>query len=463
MLFGLTLAILIAATIFVLLWPVFRNGVSEQPRAVYDMAIYRDQLDEIARDVQRGVLNETEAESARLEIERRLLASQPRGEVKPAGRGLPRAAVTVIAAVTGVAVPALALALYLDLGSPTLPDEPLAGRQVEKKVLAEDGSLDLAKTKAMLEERLAQAPDNVHGWFLLARTDTALSDWAGANAAFDKVLTLSNRAPEMLEAYADSLITQAEGEVTPEAQSLLEEAAKANPDMFRTRYYLALAKAQHDDMAGALADWRAMVASAPPNAPWVSTVNKVIAQAEQESGAAPANPAPVAAAPSEGQPPPEMQAMMKLPPSERLNAIRGMVAGLAARLEQQPDDLEGWKRLARSYRVLGEPQKSADAYGKAAALAPDDTSLLVGQADALQAVQPDGAPVPPEMAELYRKILAREPDQQQALWFLGLAEKQAGHGAAAVADWQRLLSQLKPDTAQAKAVQEQLSAVGAVN
>jgi cytochrome c-type biogenesis protein CcmH len=269
----------------------------------------------------------------------------------------------------------------------------------------------------------------------------------------------------MLEAYGDLIITEADGEVTPEAEAVLKEALQAKPELFRARYYMALDKAQHDDMTGALADWQAMLAAAP-DAPYAPTLKKVIAEAQQTQGGGGTPPAPVAAsaASAEGQqPPPEMAAMMKLPPSERLNAIRGMVAGLAARLEQQPDDVEGWKKLARSYRVLGELQKSADAYGKAAALAPDDTSLLVGEADAMQANMPDGAPIPPEMADLYRKILSREPDQQQALWFMGMAEKQSGNTAAATADWQRLLTQLKPDTPQAKAVQEQLSSVGPGN
>jgi cytochrome c-type biogenesis protein CcmH len=464
MLFGLTLAVLIAATLFALLWPLFRTSETEQPRAVYDMAIYRDQLDEISRDVARGVLNETEAAAARLEIERRLLASQPRSSKTPqaTGPGLPRAAVLAVAIATAIAVPAVALGLYLTLGSPTLPDKPLAERQVERKVLAEDGSLDMKKAKAMLEERLAVAPDNIQGWFLLARADSALGDWDGVRAAFDRVLTLSNRSPDMLEAYGDLLITQADGEVTPEAETVLKEALQAKPELFRSRYYLALDKAQHEDVAGALADWRAMLAAAPSDAPYAGTLKKVIAEAEQEQGGGGTPPAPVAAAatPTEGQrPPPEMAAIMKLPPNEQLNAIRGMVAGLAAKLEQNPSDLEGWKRLGRSYHMLGDQKKSADAYGKAAALAPDDTSLLVGEADAMQTDVPDGAPIPPEVADLYRKILAREPDQQNALWFLGMAEKQSGNPAAAAANWQRLLAQLKPDTPQAKAVQEQLSSV----
>ncbi|MEI9987729.1 MAG: c-type cytochrome biogenesis protein CcmI [Aliidongia sp.] len=266
MLFWFTAAVLTAAVLYALLRPLSRRNDTDRPRAAYDMAIYRDQLDEIARDVARGVLNETEAAAARLEIERRLLSSQPRA-TQAAAPLLPKRTIRVVAAMMLVAVPGVALPLYLGLGSPDQPDAPLVQRPVERKVLSADGSLDLAKAKSMLEAKLATAPDSLEGWMLLARTNGALGDWPAARTAFDKVLALSNRAPDMLEAYGDLLVSEAQGEVTPQAEALLQEAVKAKPDLFRSRYYLGLAKAQRDDMAGALSDWRALLADAPADAP----------------------------------------------------------------------------------------------------------------------------------------------------------------------------------------------------
>lgn len=455
MLFWFTAAVLTALALYFLLRPLTRSTPAEQPRSAYDLAIYRDQLDELGRDVVRGVLSEAEAAAAKLEIERRLLASQPRGAAPPQA-GLSRQSLRIVAAITLVAVPGLALGLYLGLGVPDLPDAPLALRQTERKVLSADGGLDLAKARKMLEDKLATQPDSVQGWMLLARTDAALGDWPAAHAALDKAVALSGRQPDVLEAYGDMLVSEAQGEVTPQAEAVLQEAAKAKPDLFRSRYYLGLAKAQRDDMAGAITEWKALLADAPADAPWADTVKKALAEAQQQQGGT----APAAAAPSDNPPPAEMAAMMKLPPADRMNAIRGMVDGLAARLAQDPNDLDGWKRLARSYRVLGDLQKSADAYAKAAALAPDDTTLLLGQADALQAALPEEAPITPAAAELYRKILARQPDQPQALWYAGMAEKQAGNGTAAAADWQRLLAQFKPDSDEAKTVKQALDSLG---
>jgi cytochrome c-type biogenesis protein CcmH len=448
--------LLVVIALAMLLRPLLRRRPPELARAAYDVAIYRDQLDEIARDISRGVLSDADAAAARLEVERRLLASQPRG---PTGvSSLSPLSLRLGTAIIMLAVPAIAVSLYLQLGALGLPDAPLAGRQEERKVLASDGSLDLRRVRQELEAKLEIAPDNVRGWYLLAHTDASLGDLPAAHKAFDKVLELSQRSPDMLAEYGTMLINQANGDVTPEATALLEEARKARPDLFVANYYLALGKAQRRDVAGALADWRAMIASAPPGATWVDTVKSVIAEAEKQASGSEAAPVP---APSDAKPPPEMAAILQLPPSDRVAAIRSMVAGLAARLEAQPNDLDGWKRLARSYRVLGEPQKSADAYAKAAALAPDDVALLVGEADALQATRPNDATVTPEVMALYQKVVAQQPDQPKALWYLGIAEKQAGHGDAASSFWQRLLSQLKPDSAEAKTVQEQLSALAA--
>src|SRR5580658_591005 len=457
MLLWFLLALLTLLALFVLLRPLLRSPAPERPRSAYDMTIYRDQLDEIGRDVARGVLGETEAAAARLEIERRLLASQPKTEAPPAP-GLSPGALRLGAVATAITVPAVALAVYLQLGSPDLPDAPLSGRQTERKVLADDGSIDPAKAKTALEAKLATSPDSLYGWVLLARTDAQQGDWKGARAAFDKVLVLSNREPAMLEAYGDLLVTEARGEVTPQAEALLKEAIAARPELFRARYYLALAKAQQDDIQGALADWRTLLAEAPEGSPWGDALKKVIAEVEEQASGGEAAPVPAQAA---GGQPPEMAEIMKLPAADRLNAIRSMVAGLAARLEQEPGDLDGWKRLARSYRVLGEAQKSAEAYGRAASLAPTDTGLLVSEADALQATFANDAPVAPAVTDLYRKVAELQPDQPQALWFLGLAEKQAGDTTAAAGHWQRLLAQLKPDSQEAETVKQQLDAVAA--
>lgn len=138
-----------------------------------------------------------------------------------------------------------------------------------------------------------------------------------------------------------------------------------------------------------------------------------------------------------------MAAAAEMTPEERMEMIRGMVEGLALRLEENPGDAEGWLRLARSYDVLGEPEKARDALRRAADAVPDDLAALRAFARALTGEAGLEAP-PPEAAAVYARILALDPDDQPALWFTGLAAAERGDAATARSHWQRLLGLRAP-------------------
>ncbi|MGC2414784.1 MAG: tetratricopeptide repeat protein, partial [Stellaceae bacterium] len=134
----------------------------------------------------------------------------------------------------------------------------------------------------------------------------------------------------------------------------------------RSRYYLALAQMQEGDVKGALDAWRELAAEAPAGTDWLPLVQQRIGDAERTLGVDPAaGKAPASASPE------QRQAM-----------INAMVERLAARLESQPDDVEGWARLGRSYMVLNEPEKARDAYARAVKLKPDDAALKQSLAEA---------------------------------------------------------------------------------
>jgi cytochrome c-type biogenesis protein CcmH len=161
-----------------------------------------------------------------------------------------------------------------------------------------------------------------------------------------------------------------------------------------------------------------------------------------------------------GAPPAEMAQLMKLPPVERGDAIRGMVAALAARLAKEPGDLAGWKRLGRSYLVLGQAKDAADAYGKAAALAPRDEEAALGRAQALRAAQGETETLSAETIDAYRAAAALSPDEPEALWYLGLAAKQKGDAAEARKLWQRLAARVDPASGDGAEIKKQLDALG---
>ncbi|MGH6898949.1 MAG: tetratricopeptide repeat protein, partial [Geminicoccaceae bacterium] len=154
-------------------------------------------------------------------------------------------------------------------------------------------------------------------------------------------------------------------------------------------------------------------------------------------------PAPRAATADEAGPTAEQRrAAEDMPAAEREEMIRGMVQGLAARLERQPDDLEGWRMLARSWGVLGELEKAADAYAEVARRAPDDLGAQIDYAGALLALDAADAPPSPELVTQLQKVLALDQNNAEALFHLGRAAAAQGDSSRAVRHWQRLLAQL---------------------
>jgi len=151
----------------------------------------------------------------------------------------------------------------------------------------------------------------------------------------------------------------------------------------------------------------------------------------------------------------------EMTPEEREGMIRGMVEGLAARLETSPNDADGWLRLARSYDVLGEGEAARGALSHAAELRPDDIEIQSSYATALlQKAEPD-APLPPAAIEIYRHILELDPGHADALFFTGLAAARDGHTAAAVTAWTSLLDALEPGSPAHDEVSRRVEELGA--
>ena len=431
---------LTAVVLLLLIRPLMRRAGSEQPRAAYDQAIYRDQLAEVERDLQRGVVSTTEAKAIRLEVERRLLAATPKPGA--AAQGGAKAVTDPLRPAPGLAtalilvMPAAAITLYVSLGAPGAPDRPFAARGIERSIESDDGSLDIAKVRTALMARLAKDPNSLEGWVLLARTDANAQDWQGARAAWQKAVAISHGDYQVLENYGELLVMAAQGQVTAEAQDVLHRAVTRDSRAYRARFYLAMARLQAGDRAGAITDWRRVQHDAPANSPWRGEIDQTIKDLDQP---AQPTPPPIAAGPGG-------DAMMALPPDQRSQAIQGMVAGLAARLQQDPNDLPGWKRLARSYAVLGQPMKAAGAYAQATKLDPKDPTLLIGQADALGSALPQGSAPSETMIKLYQQALALDPKQADSLWMLGYIAHGNHQDAAAGDYWRRLLAVLSPNS-----------------
>jgi len=138
------------------------------------------------------------------------------------------------------------------------------------------------------------------------------------------------------------------------------------------------------------------------------------------------------------------------PPAQRFTAqeIEAMVAGLAARLEQEPDNPQGWTMLARSYRAMGRLPEAEKAFERAEKFIENDAQLLADYADvAASNAHGDFKGKPMRLIE---KALKVDPDNMQALWLAGSAAFSRQDFASAIAHWERLVAQLPPEAEDAQ-------------
>ena len=440
--------------------PLVRRAGLVARRRDYDLRVYRAQLAELAREQERGVLGEGEAHAARREVERRMLAADAADRElrqEPAWRA--RHWLTALVLLLGL--PVLAGGLYWRLGSPEQPAAPFAERAGERAQLAaaqerEREALRQVETMiGRLEARLESDPDDLEASLALGRAYVLAGQFKRAAGTYRAAIARHEEVAELHSALGEALTMANGGTVGAEARAAFEQALQLEPDDVRARFYAGLALLQRGEQQGALAAWVALIEDAPTHAPWLPDLRQRTAALAQDLGLdpdqtlpadPPADTADVDSAPGARGPTAEqMAAVEAMSEEERQEMIRGMVDGLAARLAQQPDDIAGWRMLGRSWSVLGEPAKAAEAYAQVATRMPDDLAAQVDYAEALLAQQSLDQPPSPQVVAQLQEVLELDADNPVALFHLGRAAAARGDTAAAVRHWQRLIAQLPAD------------------
>ncbi len=531
-----------------LLWPLLRRRAQKVDRFEAELALCRDQLAEIRRDLDLGVITPQAARAAEVEIKRRMVEldrarEREAAHARPGGREA-----RLVGAIAALAVPVVATLLYLGLGRPDLPDMPLAARDdvAGRKAVAAGGGGDgpsLREVVARLEQRVAQDPQDVRSRLLLARAYVTLERYRDAARMFAEVRALDPDLPGIDAARGEALVLAEQGVVGEPARRAFEAELARNPDDPRARFYLALAEEQAGDDESALKRYVALGRDSPPDAPWLDEVRERIqavaarlgrdpepllaelgqggpeaeiaalertletdprrwrdwirlaqlraevgdlegaraalararelyadapfvqrqlAQAEARilgggnEGAADAGEARTAA---RGPSPAELEAAAEMSPEEQQAMIRGMVAQLAERLKRQPDDIEGWRMLARSYGVLGEREKMIAAYRHIAERLPEDARAQLDYARALLRTNAPDKPLSTEVVAAFERVLALDPDQPDALFFVGLGAVQRNNPARARELWTRLLPQLPEGSRVRQELEKRLEAL----
>lgn len=359
--------------------------------AGFDVQVYKDQLNEVGRDLERGVISEIEAERSRIEVSRRLLAADrvAVGEAASMTRGG-----VVLAGLIAAAAIGSAFYLYTVLGAVNYPDLPLAARVAQAdaarvarpdQVTAEeaagpvtiDPTADPAHLQLMvkLREALALRPDDLQGHVLLARNEAALGDYRAAHRAQARILQIKGASAQAFDYadYADMQILAAAGYVSPEAERALSRALQLDPTNGTARYYSGLMFAQSGRPDLAFRLWRPLLEEGPPEAPWIEPVRQQIELVAADAGVnftlpeAIALPGPDAGA---------VAAAGEMSAEERDEMVRGMVGRLADRLATEGGTPAEWARLISALGVLGDKAQASEIWDEAQVVFASDSSAI---------------------------------------------------------------------------------------
>ncbi|GAA0630465.1 c-type cytochrome biogenesis protein CcmI [Thalassospira tepidiphila] len=351
-----------------------------------DLAVYRDQLSEIDRDIERGVLSAEQADAARTEVQRRILAAdqrikkqQPTDTIEQTSANKP---VRAIAAGFIVLFIAGGFGLYLDLGNPTMPDRPITSRTDEINAVRmaqtadEDRQSVLNRAVSDLSQRLLENPDDLRAWELLGASLMALGRPEEAQTAFLETVKRSGRDGDYLAMYAESLIRSNNGQINTTARGVLREAEKTDSTDPRIQFYLGLADAQEGNVGAAVDRWIALANEAPGDAPWLPMVVGRINEAALAQGIDIEGRLNLAENTSPGPSQEDIAAAQEMTPEEQQQMIKSMVNGLAERLEAEPNNPDGWARLMQAYMVLGREDDAKAAFEKASTVFADQPELI---------------------------------------------------------------------------------------
>jgi cytochrome c-type biogenesis protein CcmH len=354
-----------AAAVMAVLWPLSRRFAT-RGQVDPDTQFYREQIAEIERDLERGVLLPDEAEAAKAEAGRRLLRATGMHDAALAAVGEPalrrrRAASTLALSV----IPILALAIYGAYGSPHLFGRPPVAPAQDQ------AAPDLATAIVQIEAHLAQNPQDGRGWEVVAPVYLRMGRVDDALKAYEAALQYLGRDATRLSNYGEALVLAKDGLVSAEAETVFEEAVKLDPSSFKARFYLARAAEQDGQFEKARAGYTELLSISPGNAPWVPVVKEQLARLDGSQ-------------PSAGD---------GAQPQMGSEDILRMVSGLAERLDKQGGSAGEWARLMRSYAVLGQRDKALAAAQRARqALAQDDAGLKTIDAMARELKLTDAEP-----------------------------------------------------------------------
>ncbi|MBC7951274.1 MAG: c-type cytochrome biogenesis protein CcmI [Rhodospirillaceae bacterium] len=265
-------AAMTVATVALLLVPLLRvRPNAAASRAEYDLTVYKDQLAEVDREVERGTVSADQAEAARTEIQRRILAMGETVKDKP----LPRRMGLTVALVAAI-VPVVAFGLYVVLGQPWLPGQPYATRTDTSQTQDQAGMIQ--GMVAQLQARLDQNPKDGKGWAMLGRSYRVLGDTAKATESYKKAAALLPGDVQVRMEYGALLLAEvpAGAMLPPDFVNVMREVLAADAKNVDALYFLGVSEGQLGNNAKAKDLWTRLVVLLPEGSEDRAEVQKQI-------------------------------------------------------------------------------------------------------------------------------------------------------------------------------------------
>ena len=397
--FYITAALIALGSAALIVRPLISGRASAADRDTMDAEIFRDQLDEVDRDLARGTIQAEEAEGAKVEISRRLLTATQRAKQSGVLMPAPRGPSGMIAGMLLMGVPALGALLYVAVGVPGAQDQPYAERDLSSQSrLASSQRPSQAEAEAQItpemrqpveqdaeyvglveqvKQRLAENPNDPQGQQLLANGLMRLGKWVEARKAYQRLIEIAPTpiSAEIYSNMAEALVLAAGGYVSPEAENAIDKALKADPGSAMAQYYAGLALRQNGRAAQAIQVWEELRRNSPPDAPYLEWLNMMIAETVQMQGGTP----------SRGPTQEDIAAADEMTAEDRAAMIQGMVDRLAARLAERGGSAQEWAQLISSHATLGNTAGAEQALIDALAAYPSgaDHDALIAHANRL--------------------------------------------------------------------------------
>lgn len=439
-----------------LLWIISQTNQKHRPDVDQIGSIYKQidvlQNERECRDLemQNNIISNEDHANACLEIDRRLLTLA--NEVERCTQS-GNVVVTHRTILFSLLIPTLSTLIYLGIGSPQNPDQPIDSRNVEIAAAKAGAKKNQNEAATALQEAITateKTPKDIETWLVLAQAAGAVNDSETEIRALRTAIEITDGDISILAMLAEALSRAADGQITVPARALIKTILKANPDEPRALFLSGLAAFQDGDNAIAIERWRVLLAISRPNAPWIALVRENIKSAAEAGDIILNSQDTITIAASD----PNAEALADaatMTEGERNEMIVSMVQRLKERLADEPDDTDGWLRLSRAFDVLGQVEEAIEALANAAKSAPNSLNIQLGLLEQILSTGATTANIERAKAALTaaEKIAPQNP---QTLFFKGHLARLSGDTKAARSAWQSLLDIMEPESDAAKAL-----------